>query len=436
MTTATAGPASAGNARVSPGGRRCPPGRPAPDAPIGVSGTERARNQRVSAARPATSHHGRALPARRVFVVATKLRLASGRAVDGCRGRGLGVVQGPAARAGPGTLARRAAAAGHPSAGRTRGRRPGPAVAGRAGRSCAGRVPTPPPVPIARAACTWRPAPDGVAMAPRWCTGTLDGAFRRIPIGAFKVGQVAARRAPVVVSDPAARPHHPPSRVGARRGHRRFRRAAAAPAGASCWACWACSCARPSPPRPWTCCRSWPTTRPRPSPPPAPSRRSKRCAGACCWRTSYLRQSAPGRRAGRHRGGQPAAAGGAAGDRRGRPHRRHRADLGRVGHGQGAGGARPAPAQPPQGRPVRRGELRRHPARAGRERAVRPREGRVLGGGARPRRAASRRPAAARCSSTRSASCRWTCRASCCACCRRGATSAWARGARGAPTCA
>ncbi len=39
---------------------------------------------------------------------------------------------------------------------------------------------------------------DGAAVVHR----NLDGAFRRIPIGAFKVGQVAARRAPAVVSDP------------------------------------------------------------------------------------------------------------------------------------------------------------------------------------------------------------------------------------------
>ncbi len=36
--------------------------------------------------------------------------------------------------------------------------------------------------------------------------GAIDGAFRRIPIGAFKVGQVAATRAPVLVTDPAHDP--------------------------------------------------------------------------------------------------------------------------------------------------------------------------------------------------------------------------------------
>ena len=48
---------------------------------------------------------------------------------------------------------------------------------------------------------------DGVPMAsPR-----LDGAFRRIPIGAFKVGAVAAGGAPVLVTDPATDPkiRHP-----------------------------------------------------------------------------------------------------------------------------------------------------------------------------------------------------------------------------------
>ncbi len=41
--------------------------------------------------------------------------------------------------------------------------------------------------------------------------GRLDGAFRRIPLGAFKVGAVAATRAPVLVTDPARDPkiRHP-----------------------------------------------------------------------------------------------------------------------------------------------------------------------------------------------------------------------------------
>jgi transcriptional regulator with GAF, ATPase, and Fis domain len=41
--------------------------------------------------------------------------------------------------------------------------------------------------------------------------GRLDGAFRRIPVGAFKVGAVAATRAPVLVTDPAhdAKIRHP-----------------------------------------------------------------------------------------------------------------------------------------------------------------------------------------------------------------------------------
>jgi GAF domain-containing protein len=39
----------------------------------------------------------------------------------------------------------------------------------------------------------------------------LDGAFRRIPVGAFKVGAVAAARAPVLVTDAARDPkiRHP-----------------------------------------------------------------------------------------------------------------------------------------------------------------------------------------------------------------------------------
>ncbi|HET6150218.1 MAG TPA: sigma 54-interacting transcriptional regulator [Polyangia bacterium] len=41
--------------------------------------------------------------------------------------------------------------------------------------------------------------------------GRLDGAFRRIPVGAFKVGAVAATRAPVLVTDPSQDPkiRHP-----------------------------------------------------------------------------------------------------------------------------------------------------------------------------------------------------------------------------------
>ena len=56
-----------------------------------------------------------------------------------------------------------------------------------------------------------------VASAARARDGTatvstrLDGAFRRIPVGAFKVGAVAAARAPVLVTDPAHDPkiRHP-----------------------------------------------------------------------------------------------------------------------------------------------------------------------------------------------------------------------------------
>ena len=51
---------------------------------------------------------------------------------------------------------------------------------------------------------------------------------------------------------------------------------------------------------------------------------------------------------------------------------------------------------------------------ADRERAVRPREGRLHRGGGRPPGRVRAGPQGARCSSTRSASCRWTCSPSCC----------------------
>ena len=75
---------------------------------------------------------------------------------------------------------------------------------------------------------------------------------------------------------------------------------------------------------------------------------------------------------------------------------------------------------------AREGQLRRAAPDADRERAVRPREGRVHRRDRRARRVASSWPTAARCSSTRSATCRWSCSPSSCACCRRASSSAWA----------
>ena len=70
------------------------------------------------------------------------------------------------------------------------------------------------------------------------------------------------------------------------------------------------------------------------------------------------------------------------------------------------------------------GQLRGAAPGAGRERALRPREGRLHRRDASSAAAGSSWPTAARCSSTRSASCRWSCRRSCCACCRSGSSSA------------
>ena len=70
--------------------------------------------------------------------------------------------------------------------------------------------------------------------------------------------------------------------------------------------------------------------------------------------------------------GRPAAAGAA-----GRRFRRERADLRRVGHRQGAAGARDPPREPARRQAVRRGQLRRHSRAAARVRALRPRARRV-----------------------------------------------------------
>ena len=105
-------------------------------------------------------HARSSLSTRRVFVVATKTSFSVGRVLwTGSRGRGLGSVQGPAAGAGAGTIARRAVAADHPPPGRARGRGAGPAVAARPGDQCAA---CPNAAGLRRqdvAACTWWPAP-------------------------------------------------------------------------------------------------------------------------------------------------------------------------------------------------------------------------------------------------------------------------------------
>ena len=96
------------------------------------------------------------------------------------------------------------------------------------------------------------------------------------------------------------------------------------------------------------------------------------------------------------------------------------ADLGRVGHRQGAGGADHPPAQPARRSAVRRrSTARRFPRRCSRARSSGTRRARSPAPSIAAT-AASSWPTAARCSSTRSPRWRRRRRSSCCACCRSG----------------
>ena len=112
------------------------------------------------------------------------------------------------------------------------------------------------------------------------------------------------------------------------------------------------------------------------------------------------------------------------------------ADLGRVGHRQGAGRADDPRAEPARVVPVRRDQLRRDSRDAARERDLRPRERARSPARTIAAPASSSWRIAARCSSTRSPRCSRRRRSSCCACCRSGpsAASAGARSSRS--TCA
>ena len=100
------------------------------------------------------------------------------------------------------------------------------------------------------------------------------------------------------------------------------------------------------------------------------------------------------------------------------------ADHRRIGHRQGARRARAASAQSARRGAVRRDQHRGDPEGPARVRAVRPRARRVHRRAERCAAAASSRPKAARCSSTRSATCRPTCRCACCACSPTASTTA------------
>ena len=89
------------------------------------------------------------------------------------------------------------------------------------------------------------------------------------------------------------------------------------------------------------------------------------------------------------------------------------ADRGRIGHRQGAGGARHPRHGTAARQAVHRRQLRRHPRESGRVRSCSAtRRGRSPAPSTATS-ASSSRPTAARCSSTRSANCRWTPRSSC-----------------------
>ena len=105
----------------------------------------------------------------------------------------------------------------------------------------------------------------------------------------------------------------------------------------------------------------------------------------------------------RHRGRQHSHQGAAPADLADGADQRPRADLRRIRHRQGTGGARDSRAEPAQGCHVRRGELRRHSRRPDRERTVRPSQGRILQRRPPTRKASFRRPTAERCSSMKSA---------------------------------
>ena len=130
-----------------------------------------------------------------------------------------------------------------------------------------------------------------------------------------------------------------------------------------------------------------------------PEERHRRQASA--QRKPRIQEAVPGPQRDRRR--QHPDEGAAAADRADGADQRTRADLRRVRHRQGTGGARHPRAEPAQGRDVRRGELRRHSGRPDRERAVRASRGIVPRRHRPTRKASSRRPTAGRCSSTKSA---------------------------------
>ena len=116
--------------------------------------------------------------------------------------------------------------------------------------------------------------------------------------------------------------------------------------------------------------------------------------------------------------------------------RPHRDDHGRVGHRQGARGARAARLRQAQDR-ARSSPSTWPPSRATSSRANCSATRRAPSPApTRARPGASSRPRAARCSSTRSATCRWRRRRGCCACCSRASIRPSAAARRSRPTSA
>ena len=122
--------------------------------------------------------------------------------------------------------------------------------------------------------------------------------------------------------------------------------------------------------------------------------------------------------------------------RTGRRLRRHGADRRRDRHRQGRAVRGDPPGVDARRRPADRRRLRRDAAQPDRDRSCSATSAARSPAPIARAPARSRRPTAARCSSTRSASCRWSCSRSCCACSRRARCAASARPSRARSTSA
>ena len=264
----------------------------------------------------------------------------------------------------------------------------------------------------------------GRAGSPVHVDAQLKGAFRRIPIGAFKVGTVVSERRAGRRPRRRGRSAHRPARLDPRRADPELRRPAAPlPRAASSGVLGVFVRVRLDAVGASTSCASL----------------ASHAAAAIAERARVRRDRAPAARGSQREneylrevvtshddfttivGSSPAIYHVKRQIDLVAPTDATRARLRRVGDRQGARRRGHPPAQPALRRDVHPRQLRGHPARALRERVLRPRQGRLLRARCAIAWAASRRRTAARSSSTRSARSRSTCRASCCACCRKGA---------------